>query len=289
MSKRRKAKAQRAAKQAPFCASSEAQRAAKQAPFCASSEDRNAANPAALRPIPPKSTGPRTPEGKAISAMNALQHGFTSRNIIVMPGQEPDFQRLQSQLSAQIRPEGALEESLFHHLLRDAWTLHRVELRQVEMAASGTAQRAPSAPPNASEPSELSSRTAAPFCALRIDPLFDPECQTEFDRLERYHSRYQSSFHRSLRELRALQTTRVVQTLLPEPLGQGGLPATVKATEIIALAKRTHKYFNSLAINTLISASERSRDSFEAQSKRNNGPQPVSHKQLLAKKEDRTR
>ncbi len=195
--------------------------------------------------------GPRTAEGKAVSAMNALQHGYTSKNIIIMPGQEPDFQRLESELLAQVRPEGALEETLFKHLLRDAWTLHRVELRQVEMAQSG------------------------------LDPLFNPDCEKDFDRLERYHSRYQSSFHRSLRELRALQTTRVVQTLLPEPLGQGGLPATVKATEIIALAKRTHKYFNSLAINTLISASERSRDTFESKSKRNNGPQPVSHKDFL--------
>jgi len=206
---------------------------------------------ATFRAIPPKSTGPRTPEGKAISAMNALQHGFTSKNIIVMPGQEPDFQRLQSQLSAQIRPEGALEESLFHHLLRDAWTLHRVELRQVEMAQSG------------------------------IDPLFNPECEKDFDRLERYHSRYQSSFHRSLRQLRSVQTTRIVQTLLPEPLGQGGLPATVKATEIIALAKRTTKQFSSLAINTLIAASERSRHNFESKSTRNNGPLPIDHKQFL--------
>jgi len=201
----------------------------------------------------PKS-GPRTTEGKARSSMNALQHGFTSKNIIVMPGQEPDFQRLESELLAQVRPEGALEETLFRHLLRDAWTLHRVELREVEMANSGT------------------------------DPLFNATCEKEFDRLERYHSRYQSSFHRSLRELRALQTTRVVQALLPEPLGQGGLPATVKATEIIALAKRTHKSFNSLAINTLISASERSRDAFESQSKRNNGPQPVSHKDFMNSK-----
>ncbi|MBK5294271.1 MAG: hypothetical protein JJE04_21645 [Acidobacteriia bacterium] len=200
---------------------------------------------------PAGKAGPRTPEGKARSAMNAIQHGFTSKNIIVMPGQEPDFQRLESELTAQVRPEGALEENLFHHLLRDAWTLHRVELRQVDMAQSG------------------------------IDPLFNPDCEKEFDRIERYHHRYQSSFHRSLRELRAIQTTRVVQTLLPEPLGQGGLPATVKATEIIALAKRTHKYFGSLAINTLISASERSRDTFESKSKRNNGPRPISHKDFL--------
>ncbi|MBK5292506.1 MAG: hypothetical protein JJE04_12625 [Acidobacteriia bacterium] len=191
------------------------------------------------------STGPRTPEGKAISSMNALKHGFSSKNIIIMSGQEDDFRSLESGLTSQVRPEGLLEDSLFHQLLRDAWTLHRVEIRQVEMAASG------------------------------VDPLFDPNCEKEFDRLERYHSRYQSSFHRSLRQLRNLQTNRVVQNLLPEPLGQGGLPALVKATEIIALAKRTTKQFHSQALNSLITVTQRSR----------NTPQPISHKDFLKDRE----
>ncbi len=203
-------------------------------------------------------TGPITPEGKdqakmatqqvpffvgqetahpawsdpqTASSMNALKHGFSSTKIIVMPGQEDDFTRLQADLTAEVRPEGALELTLFHHLLRDAWTLHRVELRQVEMAQSGR------------------------------DPFFDPDSEKEFDRLERYHARYQSSFHKSLRELRTLQTNRIVQSLLPQPLGLGSLPATVKATEIVALAKRTHKYWNAMAINTLIAATKRSKAS----------------------------
>ncbi|MBK5295424.1 MAG: hypothetical protein JJE04_27570, partial [Acidobacteriia bacterium] len=120
----------------------QAQRAAQQAPFCAA---------------------------KIGSSMNALKHGFSSTKIIVMAGQEDDFLKLQSDLTAEVRPEGALELTLFQLFLRDAWTLHRVELQQVEMAASGR------------------------------DPLFDPDCEKEFDRLERYHSRYQSSFHKSLR------------------------------------------------------------------------------------------
>ena len=210
-------------------------------------------------PIDPKdpspSTGPRTPEGKAISSMNALKHGFSAKNIIIMPGQEDEFRALESGLVAEVRPEGALEETLFNQLLRDAWTLHRVGVRQVEMAASG------------------------------IHPLFDPSCEKEFDRLERYHSRYQSSFHRSMRQLRNLQTNRIVQNMLPEPLGQGGLPALVKATEIIALAKRTHKQFHSMALNSLISVSQRSRNDFESTSRRNNGPQPLSHKDFLEGKQ----
>ncbi len=173
-------------------------------------------------------TGPRTPEGKAISSMNALKHGFSSKKFIIMPGQEDDFKKLESDLIAEVRPEGALELTLFHLLLRDAWTLHRVELRQAEMADSGR------------------------------DPLFDPSCEKEFDRIERYHARTQASFHRGLRQLRTLQTNRILQTVIPEPLGKGALPALVKPTEIVALAKRTHKSWNALAMNTLIEATKRS-------------------------------
>jgi len=194
-------------------------------------------------------TGPLTPEGtpaqgdaqqspfraaKSGPSMNALKHGFSSKKIIVMPGQEDDFQKLQSDLLAQVRPEGALEIALFQQLLRDAWTIHRVELQQVAMADSG------------------------------IDPMFDPSCEKQFDRLERYHSRYQGGFHKSLRQLRLLQTNRIVQLLLPEPLGLGSLPATVQATQIVALAKRTLKYWNAMAINTLIAATKRSKADFSA-------------------------
>ena len=68
-------------------------------------------------------TGPNTLEGKAISSMNALKHGFSSKKFIVMPGQEDDFKKLQADLIAEVRPEGAFETTLFHQLLRDAWTL----------------------------------------------------------------------------------------------------------------------------------------------------------------------
>ena len=177
-------------------------------------------------------TGPRTPEGKSISSMNALKHGFSSKKFIVMPGQEDDFKKLQSDLIAEVRSEGALELNLFSQLLRDAWTLHRIELRQAEMAESGR------------------------------DPMFDAACEKEFDRIERYHARAQGGFQRSMRQLRTLQTNRIAQSVLPEPLGKGALPALVKPTEIIALAKRTHKYWNALAINTLIAATKRSRREF---------------------------
>ncbi|MBK5295151.1 MAG: hypothetical protein JJE04_26185 [Acidobacteriia bacterium] len=62
------------------------------------------------------------------------------------------------------------------------------------------------------------------------------------------------------------KTNRVVQNLLPKPLFQGGLPALVKATEIIALAKRTTKQFHSLALSLIAVTQSRSTC--------NNAPQP---------------
>ena len=69
-------------------------------------------------------TGPNTPDSKEQaqmaaqqtpfcaqkvgSAMNALKHGFSSKKIIVMSGQEDDFSKLQADLIAEVRPEGAL-------------------------------------------------------------------------------------------------------------------------------------------------------------------------------------
>jgi hypothetical protein len=180
----------------------------------------------------PNFTGPKTPEGKAVSSMNALKHGFSSKKFIIMPGQEDDFEKLKSSLLADVRPEGAIEENLFQDLLRDAWTKHRVELRQAEMAESGT------------------------------DPLFNPACEKEFDRIERYHARAQAGFHRAMRQLRTVQTNRIIQTAIPEPLGKGALPVLVKPTEIVALAKRTHKSWNAMGINYLIDDTKRSREAF---------------------------
>ena len=260
----------------------QAQRAAQLAPFNVGQESAEG-----------REAGSGLRDPKTASSMNALKHGFSSKKFIVMPGQEEDFETLKSGLLAEVRPEGALEENLFHQLLRDAWTMHRIELRQDEMAEFGTAQRAPSAPPDESEPRELSSRTAAPSCACtaqrassappdeseprglssrtaapfcacysKVDPLFDPACEKEFDRIERYHARAQSGFHRALRQLRTIQTNRIIQTVIPEPLGKGAFPALVKPTEIVTLAKRTHKYWNAMALNTLIGVSKRSREAF---------------------------
>ena len=71
------------------------------------------------------STGPRTEAGKAVSSMNSLKHGLTSRRV-VLPGEDQgDFDRLHEQLRFEHSPEGALEIELVAEIAACFWRLQR--------------------------------------------------------------------------------------------------------------------------------------------------------------------
>ncbi len=42
------------------------------------------------------STGPKTPEGKKASSMNALRHGLAARELVIRPEDRPAFEELHS-------------------------------------------------------------------------------------------------------------------------------------------------------------------------------------------------
>lgn len=64
------------------------------------SEKRSAAN----RQNALKSTGPKTPRGKAIAKMNALKHGLLSREVLVAGEEEKDLEGLGQRLRSELRP-----------------------------------------------------------------------------------------------------------------------------------------------------------------------------------------
>ena len=71
------------------------------------------------------STGPRTEAGKAISSLNSLKHGLTSR-CVVLPGEnQADFDRLHHHLLSDHAPVGALELELVAEIAACLWRLQR--------------------------------------------------------------------------------------------------------------------------------------------------------------------
>lgn len=76
------------------------------------------------------STGPKTPNGKAVSRMNALKHGLRSADVVVrgrcIRESHREFAAFSKQFWEDLQPEGMLEEILVEQIITTVWRLRRV-------------------------------------------------------------------------------------------------------------------------------------------------------------------
>jgi hypothetical protein len=73
-----------------------------------------------------RSTGPKTPEGKAVVRLNALRHGLLAREV-VLPGEDADaFEALWNQVRADLLPVGPIEQLLVDRIVNAMWRLRRL-------------------------------------------------------------------------------------------------------------------------------------------------------------------
>ena len=73
-----------------------------------------------------RSTGPKTPSGKARSSMNARKHGLTGKNIVIGDEDAKEFDALRAALEQDLQPGTALESELVDRLAGLLWRLRRV-------------------------------------------------------------------------------------------------------------------------------------------------------------------
>jgi hypothetical protein len=73
-----------------------------------------------------RSTGPRTPEGKAVIRLNALRHGLLARDVL-LPGEDAQaFEDFWNQARADLSPIGPIEELLADRIVNAIWRLRRL-------------------------------------------------------------------------------------------------------------------------------------------------------------------
>jgi hypothetical protein len=133
-------------------------------------------------------TGPRTPEGKARSAKNALRHGLLSRDVLQADERPRDLQRLHEQLSGELRPVGELESLLVERVVSCVWRLRRALRVEAEIVERSSDSYAPG------------DEGGAGVSWIRRHATFAT--------LSRYETTNERAMYRALHELERLQAAR---------------------------------------------------------------------------------
>ena len=80
-------------------------------------------------------TGPRTPEGKATSALNSLTHGLTSKSPL-LPSEDPqEFADFRTDVLARYAPETPEQHTTIDEYCDLTWRLHRVPVHEARLIA----------------------------------------------------------------------------------------------------------------------------------------------------------
>jgi hypothetical protein len=138
-----------------------------------------------------RSRGPRTPEGKARAAQNALKHGMRAQKHLVLPDRDAaEFAGLEAALLEELAPVGALQAVLARRIALAAWRLARADRIEAEL---------------------FEERRSADG-GLGLAMVQDGNGTKWFETLLRYRGAAMAEFWRALRTLKALQAEQALET-----------------------------------------------------------------------------
>src|SRR5215471_18502314 len=80
-----------------------------------------------------KSTGPRSPQGKAISAMNALRSGVYAQSEIIAGENPAELQTLTAEYIQRFHPTTPEQRRYVDTLIRDDWRLRRLARAEAQL------------------------------------------------------------------------------------------------------------------------------------------------------------
>ena len=71
-------------------------------------------------------TGPRTPEGKQRSSLNALRHGLTGHTVVIPSDDLPAYKKFCAEFFTHYSPAGPVERQLVQTIADTSWRLNRI-------------------------------------------------------------------------------------------------------------------------------------------------------------------
>ena len=183
-----------------------------------------------------KSTGPKTPEGKAAVRLNANKHGLRSQEVLLPGEDEEALKELDENLRAELQPLGELENLLVDGIIAAHWRLRR--LRRVEagifawelygelaeraqqeahtyewsvLDALGSPEQITDEQKHQkalSRAQEMKAKQDAESATLGRTFIRDADQANAFSKLSRYETAIWRSLYKALHELQRLQAAR---------------------------------------------------------------------------------
>lgn len=189
-----------------------------------------------------RSTGPKSPAGKAAVSLNRLTHGLAGAALVIPGESAQEYERLKAATLDQLAPVGALERALAERAAGCLWRLQRLERVEAGLFTSlhvsvmqgrdECQQRRRHVQQNEDQADDLMAAYGTP--AFHYEPDLELEAAQEgplptlgeaytrdcmgagaFDKLARYGAATERSLFRSLHELERLQRRRQGEEILP--------------------------------------------------------------------------
>jgi hypothetical protein len=160
-----------------------------------------------------KSTGPRTPEGKAKVAQNAVKHGLLARAAVLQGEDEGAYLMFCDELLGSLLPVGTMERVLADRIVNLTWRLERAERSQNAALETlydrHTARAAPGPVP---VPGRDQGVVAGGNPTLGRVLVEDFEGAKVLERMLVYERRIENSLYRTMGEFRRLQKDRQAES-----------------------------------------------------------------------------
>jgi hypothetical protein len=147
-----------------------------------------------------KSTGPKTPEGKERSALNATRHGILSQVIHLPEAEMNSYHEFTNRYVASLQPVGAVETELANACADLQFRLHRLAAAEHNLFAIGHEEQGDLW--NTGHPESHAALTMAETLRRAANPLA---------LLTLYESRLNRRFLQTLNQLRDIQKDRQQQ------------------------------------------------------------------------------
>jgi hypothetical protein len=196
-----------------------------------------------------KSTGPKTPEGKAAVRHNALRHGLLSRDAVVPGEDEAVFTGLGERLRDELQPVGELENMLVERIIAARWRLRRLgrveagifawehyeELAErarrelpahekrildgdIMMDGTTTMEDQQRRREDLSKAEEMKAKQDTEIATLGRAFIRDADGANAFPKLSRYEMSIERSLYKALHELRHCQADRRAKDIVAPPV-----------------------------------------------------------------------